>query len=443
MSVMNSKIPRGASAALTIGLWLLIAAALFRIAAGEQYQWDLRVFHAAPAALENGENPYDNTAPGVNIPSTLSYLYPPIVLYVFKPLADLSYSAAHLAWFAIKILALVSLLVLWHRHFERLGGSWPIVLFFLFAFKSTLLRDITAGNIAILEQLGLWTGFYLILKRRPYMAGAILALTAQVKLMPVVFLGLLLICGPTRGWKPFLTSLAIFAGLFSLNYVFMPEMSNHYLQSFASNNPNLDERGEINPCSLAMLRDVAAVISDFGIPMSPSLVNALYFLYAGVFGCAILFVLFKYEDQLRSVDSKLLMYVACVLFALIMPRVKDYTYIILLIPALFVLRRIDVRPLVPVLGILVFLPPTDSYVPGLGNAFISWLQSYMPWIIAWVLLYYLAREIWRAGTARRSDQGAPEPTRDIAMALQQDDASKRGPLAEPRVRTGTRALRSV
>lgn len=399
MAITKEKLTSAASALLTILVWTLLAAALVRIAIGEQYQWDLRVFHAAPAALDSGDNPYDNTTPGLDIPPALSYLYPPIVLHVLKPLADLPYSVAHRVWFAVKLLSLAALLVLWHRNFERLNIKWPLMLFFLFAFKSALLRDLTAGNIAIFEQLGLWTGFYLILRQRLYLAGAILALTAQFKLMPVVFLGLLLICGPTRNWKPFVVSAALFSGILALNYLFMPEMSDHYLRALASSNPNLDERGEINPCSLAMLGDAAAVITDLGIPLSATFVNSVYLLYVAVFGAAILLVLFKYADRLSSIDPRLLIYCACALFVLTMPRVKDYTYIILLMPALFVVRNVELRPLLPLLGIFLFLPPAESYVPGMGMSFLRWLQSYSPWILAWFLLYFLWQEI-RAALAQ-------------------------------------------
>jgi len=419
MLVTKERLTARASAFFTVAVWALIAAVLVRIAIGEQYQWDLRVFHAAPAALENGVNPYEKNSPALAIPPALSYLYPPLLLYVFKPLSNLPYSTAHLLWFVLKLGALGALLLLWHRHFERLHVKWPLALFFLFAFKSALLRDITAGNIAIFEQLGLWAAFYCILIQRPYVAGAIIAVTAQAKLMPVVFLGLLLICGPARSWRPFVASLALFTVLLALNYVLMPEMSEQYLRALGSSNPNLDERGEINPCSLAMLRDAAAFLASLGVPLTATFVNSVYLLYVAAVGIAVLFAWLKYKERLSSVDPKLLIYFACVLFTLTMPRVKDYTYILLLIPTLFVIRHVKIGPSVPLLAVFLFLPPSvESYVPGLGMSFLRWLQAYSPWIIAWFLLPFLWEEIRRAAV------------RPLPVASREDSLDFRQPLAE-------------
>lgn len=388
------NLPPLVSKILTVLVWMIVAIAIARIGMGEKhFQWDFRVFHAAPVVLESGGNPYDNSTSHLDIPSSLSYLYPPILLHALKPLTKLSFSTAYLVWFAIKLAALVLLLRLWHRHFERLNFGWPMVLFLTLAFNSAILRDLTAGNVATLEQLGLWTGFYCLIRKRPYLAGAIIAVTAQIKLMPVVFLGLLLFVGPAREWKPLFASLGIFFGLLLLNYLFMPEMTAHYIESFGSSNPNLDERGEINPSSLAMLRDIAAVANDAGVPIGDSLIRAAYLLYVGLLTAGVLWVLVRYSDHLHSIDLKWLIYCGCVLFVLVMPRVKDYTYMALLMPALFVLRHAGPGPMVPLLGVLLFLPPTDSYVPGLGNSFVTWVQSYMDWFIAWFMLYFVAQAI--------------------------------------------------
>lgn len=375
-------------------MWLVLFAALVRIGIGhEAYQWDFRVFHAAPAVLEIGGNPYDKSTPGLDIPSTLSYLYPPIVLYVFKPLADLPFSTAYVIFYLIKLAALTLLIRLWHKHFQPLDAQWLVALFFIFAFNSAILRDLTAGNIAIIEQLALWTAFYCILRDRLYLAGAIIAVVAQFKLMPVVLIGLLLLVSPSRGIKPFFASVAIFVAIFALNFVFLPEMTWQYIASFGGEGPNLDERGEINPSSLAMLRDVTAVALHMGFPVNSLITMVLYFLYVGSIGILVLWAARKYRNEIRPVDPRLLIYCGCALFVLVMPRVKDYTYIILLMPTLAVLRGAAWRTTVPLLGVLLFLPSTDPYVSGLGNSFATWLRSYASWIVAWGVLYYLVQMI--------------------------------------------------
>lgn len=368
-------------------LWLVVALCLGRIAtASGDYQWDFRVFHAAPAALDSGSNPYDKMAQ-LAIPEHLSYLYPPIALYAFRPFSALPFEIAYLCWFSFKLLALALLLRLWHRHFEPLDSSVLVLAFLTFGFNAAILRDMTAGNIAILEQLGLWTAFYLIVKGRSYSAAAIIALVAQFKLMPVVFLGLLPFVGPARGWKPLLAGGGIFAGVFSLNFLLMPQMMSHYLESFGAVNPNLDERGEINPSTLALLRDIVDVVSKSGVATPPWLADAAFLIFVTGLAIVLLWALRKYATRIASMDPRWLIYIGCLLYVLTMPRVKDYTYMILLIPALFALRRVACGPVVPALILLLFLPPADSYVPGFGS-FLPWLQSYVPWIAACCLLYF-------------------------------------------------------
>lgn len=368
-------------------LGLIVVLCLGRIAtASGDYQWDFRVYHAAPAALDSGSNPYDKMAQPA-IPEKLSYLYPPLALYAFLPFSVLPFEIAYLCWFSLKLLALALLLRLWHRHFEPLDSSVLVLAFLTFGFNAAILRDMTSGNIAIFEQLGLWTAFYLIVKGRPYSAAAIIALVAQFKLMPVVFLGLLPFVGPARGWKPLLAGAGIFAGVLSLNFLLMPQMTSHYLDSFGAVNPNLDERGEVNPSTLALLRDIADLASKSGVATPAWLANAAFLLFVAGIAIMLLWALRRYAAKIASMDSRWLIYVGCLLYILTMPRVKDYTYIILLVPALFALRRVTCRPLVPALILLLFLPATDSYVPGFGS-FIPWLQSYVPWLAACCLLYF-------------------------------------------------------
>jgi Glycosyltransferase family 87 len=398
--VLAEELSRGPRM-LAVLACVIPALSLVMIAIGpDLHQRDLRVFHACSAALEGGINPYDKVeAASIGIPPAVSYLYPPLVLHAFRPLHALDYQTAYLAWLAVKLLALALLLRLWSRHFETLPFSWPIVLFMALGFNAAILRDLATGNMAVLEQLGLWTGFYFLVRNRPFAAGAIIALTAQFKLMPVVFLALLLVIGPAPRWKPFAASLGLFFGLLALNALVMPEMTDHYVASFASANPNLDERGEIHPSSLAMIRDVFAFAGSRGVALPTSLPVLVYLTYVAVLGSALLWALWRYRRELAEQDPRPLIYLACIVYMLTMPRVKDYTYIILLIPALFVFRQIRPGPFVPLLGVLVFMPPAMTYVPALGRHAIAWAHSYLPWLIAAAMFGIMVRWLYAAMSA--------------------------------------------
>lgn len=381
-----------ASSAFSAFVWLLLAVYVLVLFTGD-YQWDFYVFHAAPIALERGINPYGMPSPIPGIPHGWCYLYPPVLLYVFEPLRSVSLGTAMALWLCSKLVALACLLRLWHLHFERLSFAWPTVLFLVLGFNSTILLDLTAGNIAIFEELGLWTAFLLILRGRPYVAGLIIAVLAQFKLAPVLFLGLLPLVGPARSWKPLFTSAAVFTGLVALNPLLLPEMTNQFLASFSSVNPNMDEKGQINPSTLSFMRNIVDIGAQQGVPLPRVLADISYLAVVASLAAGVLWLLLKHGDRLRNADQRWLIYLGCILFALVAPRMKDYTYVLLLIPALHVVRHAGAQAMVPLVGVMALLPGTWSYVPGIKVIFPQ-LHAYLSWFTAWVLLYFVVRQIW-------------------------------------------------
>lgn len=383
----------------------LLTLSLLRIATEpDHFQWDLRVFHAAPAILEDGRNPYDRET-SVEIPADLSYLYPPMVLHVLAPISQMSYEAAYRLWFGLKLLALIALVILWGRAFERIDSSWLVLLLLTFGFNSALLRDLAAGNVALFEQLGLWFAFCCLLQRRPYLAGAVIAVIAQVKLMPVVFLGLLLATPAGSRWKPFVASLALFLVLFATNFMLMPQLSMQFLEVIVSGNQNLNERGVLNPSMLSLMRDLADFGAERGVPIPPFFANGVYLGYVTAVGLFLVWILRRYWNEFSRVDGRLLIYLACLIYVLTMPRVKDYTYIILLMPALHILRSMRSGPLIPLIAVFMLMPASSTYVPGLARHAILWVHSYLPLFAAGAMFGILGHGFVVAVNGRRDSFG--------------------------------------
>ena len=390
--------------------WLILAICVFFVAHSNQDQWDFRVFHSAAQALNSGASPYYAAHPNPLMPSGLSYLYPPVALYAFQPLSGLSFDVARLVWLAMKVLALFVLIRLWHRNFEPLDAYWFV--FLTMAYNSTLLRDLVAGNISLFEQLGMWFGFYLLLKRRPLLAGVVIAAVAQFKLIPVLFLGTLLFIRPTRSWAPFGVALVAFGAIFSLNFLLTPGSMTEYIHSFATANPNLDERGVVNPSSLALIRDLAAIAVKRGLPVDRTITNAIYAAYIALVGLIFVWIPRKSLVELADKDPRLAIYYFCVLYALIVPRMKDYSYILLLMPSLYVVREVSrgtlkPRLMVPLVGVLMLVQTNTSIVPVLKSA-LPLISGYMPWIATWFVLYYLAFVCRPRPSAAVAEHAGPE-----------------------------------
>jgi hypothetical protein len=391
---------------ITIVVWLGLAACLYSIASDYHYQWDFHVYYTAAREFAKGRAPYLHVYPHPwNRTEVLLYNYSPLTLYTFQWTVPLSLEVAKCAWLGIKLVGLALLLRLWHASFERLNAGWAIVLFLVLGFNSALLRDFTTGNISTLEQLGIWLGFGLLIRGSLYAAALVLACVAQFKFLPIVFLTLLLVNQPRVGWKPFALGCMTFIAIFALNLLMGTRLLHDYILHFADPLNEFDSRGVNNPSSLALFRDLMDATSyTNGLPDSVAAGTRIYVLYLILVALLLIWAVWKRRDRLRAADPKLLVYFACALFTIVSPRLKDYSYILMLMPALFVVHDLGQRGLRPDylllgLGLMTFGQPQQSLVPGL-QLLIYMLQAYLPlFLAAAVTVYVLQMILKESGTS--------------------------------------------
>jgi hypothetical protein len=390
---------------LTLIVWTGLLVCLYSMASDPHEQWDFQVYYSAAHTFVHGGNPY-------HLPRSYSglsgdvvvYQYPPLTLYVFLWTNLLSLAAGKLAWLGLKLAALGALLWVWHKDFERLDASWPSALFIALGFNATVLRDFTCGNISTFEQLGLWLGFSLLLRDRPYAAAMILACVAQFKLLPVAFIGMIPLSRPNDGWKPCLAGFAVFLALLALNPLCYPDLTHNYLGLFADTNPRMDDRGVHNPSSLSMFRDLIDLTAFVpGLPYNSTAGTRAYVAYLVALVLVLTRAALNMRGKLRDADPRLALYFGCAVFAVAVPRMKDYSYILMLIPALFVIRNIARRGLTPDyfllgLALLIWAQPQQDYVPGM-EALIYMIQAYLPLFISAAIMIYVLRLWSRQGPA--------------------------------------------
>jgi len=376
-------------------VWLLAVLPIIQIIRlPENHQWDLRVYYSAAKTFDQGYDPYDANRREAVFPATgMEFFYPPVCLYLFQPLAALPFGTAYLLWFVLKLLALMLLLLIWHRTFEPLNPRFPMVLFFLLAYSGTLYRDLAAGNITIFEQLVIWLGFTSLLRRRYLLFGFCIALLAQFKLQPIVFLGLLFVVEARPRWLELGISLAGFLGLFSLNFLLQPVLMQSFIARLSAGGGNLDERGAINPSMLAFIRDGISIVSK-RIHQLPLHVDTLVYIVAVLGVLTLCLHVFRiHRKKNTEPDLKSLIYVAILVFCVIAPRMKDYSYVLCLLPTLSILRR-QKNDLVPIWAVFVLAPSVSSYVPfpffDHFSVLSSCFYSYLPLLAAGtMLLLYL------------------------------------------------------
>jgi hypothetical protein len=374
----------------------------------ERYQWDFATYYRAGQAARAGLNPYelDSLTEVAGTEVGFPFAYSPIVLPVFSLLSRLEFIWAYRLYLGLKVVSLGVLLVLWKVRFLDRDAGLPFYLVCIFGFGGAIYADLAAGNVSIFEQLALWLGFEALRRNRPILFSALVIAASLFKLTPILFLLLLVAPGLPRRTGVLVAALGAFVVVNGLTYLAAPGL----YRDFLSVAPQLDDRGAINPSTLALLRDLGDVLARKGLPVPEAVEWGVYAAFAGgvtlVTGLAL--------RRRGGEDSRFPILLACLAFALVMPRFKNYAYILLLPPAYFVLRRM-VEAGAGSLGLILLLLSQTPPAPfGLGEAIGNLFWGYYPWL--------LALGLWAAAVAWLLRGSAGAPRRAELLGVQEGGA---------------------
>jgi hypothetical protein len=296
---------------------------------------DYQTYYYATKAFLAGENPYDLSALSAQAGKKIAYafLYPKLILIPFIPLAQLPYQTSALLYIALKGLALGLLVVLWVRYFVAdLLSTFLLGLFLVTAYHATVIRDYVVGNVSVFEQLFLWSGFLFLLQKRFMLFCIMIVAGSFFKVTSVAFLFLPLLF--SREKKTVLlvaTSLAALGLFYLVSYWDFPNGFEGLRLRYAQ----LQWEGSyLNPSSYAFIRQL---VKDSGVPIH-EVTGETWKIFAGY----ALLMLAASSVVLRKTklwtNPSIILLVSVFLYALLLPRFKDYSYILLVLPSLVVLR---------------------------------------------------------------------------------------------------------
>ena len=393
---------------LALEAWaaVVVLAALWQIVAKlHVYQWDVVVYWWGGRAFAKGVSPY---GPIPRQPEYLHFVYPPLVAALFAPLSVLNVSATKLLWLVLKLAAFVATIRLWRRRVAPGDAAIPPLFFFTFAFGSAALVDFTAGNIAVFEQFLLWVAFAALLARRLWVFAALVAVTAQAKLTPIFFLGLLLVIDERPRWQPLVGGALLFALGVGASALLRPEQTREFLASVSS----LGERGWGDPSTLGMMEDLVDQLRGLRVPL-PSLSAHLLYLAAVT---AVLWSTVRWWRRRRLAgrhEPVLVLLVTLAVYALVMPRMKDYSYVALLPVGWYVLQTH--RHATASLAALAVLVPRPVPQLKLWLPLVPQVYTYAPLLAAFVLWSVLTSE---ARDTAGNEAGVPETLdpRELAVS---------------------------
>ncbi len=349
---------------------------------------DFQTRYCAGRALDEGLNPYSIQAlkkMGADR-KTARFVYAPQTMWFNQLLALFDMKTSYLVFLVFKVILVIFLFVLWARVFLPAEVTPWFYAFALLAFNSCIWIDLSVGNIAILEELCIWLSFYFLMRNRLLLFCLPLVFIANFKIFPALFLLLLLFIDHKKKYLYFLGSAAALAVIQVLSYWKWPA----YYREFLTHGQSIAQR-HMDPTSSSV---ISAILAGGRKHLEQNLIPIQRILLVAFVAIVAYFSWRAWKGIKRSIRispeerTRLLIFLSCLVYALVVPRFTSYSQIILIVPAWFVLRRY----LSGTEGILFFIllslrPFEKTSMMGL-NHFFHLLWRYSPFFIAlglWLL----------------------------------------------------------
>jgi len=355
----------------------------------ESKQWDFQTYYYAAKAHASDLNPYAliNLSEVAHKKIRLRFLYPPVTLWFFRLFALFDYTTAYILYFLFKCFLLLGLVFLWAKVFLSHERDWVFYFFLLFAFNSALYVDLVAGNISLLEQFFIWLAFFFFLKKRFSLFCLCLLGAALFKTTPIVFLALLFFLPGKKKYVYAAAALSVF-GAANLIFYRTDSLFAAYLFYARRKGP-----GIFSHSTLGFFLDLFGYFKEKEVISVPQALPSLLF-YATI--AVVLGVTFFRLKRIRFgrklEDPRILIFLVCVIYVLVLPRFKDYSYVLMIVPAYYVIKRfVSEGSVYPWILIFFLSTPIHVNLPGF-NGFFTFFWNYYPLFLAfvvWILYLFL------------------------------------------------------
>lgn len=293
---------------------------------------DFNIYYYGALAEGAGESPYSQSAlHDVSGGKTKFYfVYPPYTLKVFAGLTAMDQATAARFYLILKTLLLAALIVLWIR-MSRTPDSRAtlaqILLLVSIGYYESVFRDFRHGNISTVEQFFLWSGIFWFCRGKYMLFAAAVVFASFFKLILIPFLALLAFVPGRKGWGPLAAGAVSFSGLQIFSYLLQSERYQAFLTMASGLGKRVDERGAHNPATWNLLKDV--------LPENAALIVFILL----VLVLAVLFFGKIIRERRLEFDPLWLAVGFCLVYALAMPRMKNYSYIQMIFPTIYILYR--------------------------------------------------------------------------------------------------------
>ena len=355
-------------------------------------QWDLKVYLQCSHTLASGADPYA-TQPIVG-GDPYQCLYPPLATDLYRPFSAMSRmlgpSAGERAWAALKAFAFVFMLFAWRRWVLKPGADVKRALFIVFAYGNPFLMDFMSGNAGSLEHAILWGALAAFIGGRDVLFVVLIAFAAQLKLLPLAFL-VLALSAPRPKWKIFFGGAALSLLLFSLNEVVHPGLLRGFWSQLADPaQPWRYERGPNNCAAFGLFQHVFETWSGIR-PQAAAMALWVYVPWAAVIAGFTAWTIRRAIVGGRAeIDKRRqIVFLFITAYALLVPRLKDYSFLLLIPPTLAALESDAPLALRGGILLLALLNSTKALAVKLGLGpwalFAGYFKLYAV-VLVWIVL---------------------------------------------------------
>jgi len=378
-------------------LFVLLPLLTFGLSKWDFIQWDFPGYYFAAKSHAMGDNPYDTELVSQRAGAKVyEYGYPPNSLFFFRPFTSFDYEFGNRLYFSLKIVLLFALIYLWGNGFLRRRIDFFFFPFCILAYNAAAMGDIAAGNVSIIEQFFLWWGFYFFLEKKFVIFSLFVVGAAAFKITPMLFI--LLLWYSERGKRGFYFSvgaLAFVAYLLS-PMIFSPEIFQNHVENMSVVFSHSYDRGLNNPSTFAFVKDVLDIIErQVGVQLAWWVDYGVFILIvAAIIGLSVKALDIMADS--KNIEGRMgMVFFACLTYALISPRFKGYSYMLLILPTYYLLKRIELKRFYPYILILFCF-----VIPGLTKEVnLFSLIGYYPLAMAYgvwtIYLYFILRHATR------------------------------------------------
>ena len=370
------RVPRSA--------WLILGSGLLLGVWVGRYMWDFAAGYNGALLLRAGMSPYA-LQPLLNYPAghIIAWVYPPLGLRLFLPFTLLSYPAAINLWLGVELLGAALLAWIWARHFWKFDLLMhpAAMLIVCFGLNGTLLWLLTTGNVGMVEAVLLWLALAALLNGHDKRYGVLIAMASLLKVLPAFFILAPLAAFPQPRWRAFGWGVISLVVLFALNPILFPAEWQQFRslsavgaaagksgwQQVLDANLFQYERHLVSQNYSALffwraaLPAVGGWMADktggFGQP-GPYSDELFYLAGCTAIAASSLFHLLRYRKRAAAFEPRLIILFLCVVFALLVPRLKPYSLVIAIAPVVYILHR---RRDAPQIGLLLGLALIPHY----------------------------------------------------------------------------------